>query len=451
MSLINKMLQELDKRHASQGAAAQPGSQKLASSLRPIAGGRVGSDLFWWIMAVVMLILIVWLAWVMWQVTPRPIATDLAYQHRQRMMAVKSAGSADTSSVPAATPAETAQSQEPAVSSAESPRVAAVTELKPPATTAKPDTMASGSSIDVLKLATSISTPIPERRASRGGASQPKADVTPPPKPDSAALSNVGKAPDPDRRPDAKPPSSAQERGKAESARVQSAPAADNLHAQPAEDAKLAVVAPQASSNAEPVRIDRRVTNSPFERAEVEYRRAVGLINQGRVAEGTDGLRSAISIEPGHEIARQTLVSLLMEQRRFDDAYPIIQKGLELNPSGSALASLLARILVERKDLPGALAILRKHSPGATGNADYHAFTAAVLQRLGRHAEAADEYQIALKLAPQSAAWWIGLGISQENVERRKEALVSFKRAQSIGGLSPDLVSFVEQRLRQLQ
>ena len=95
MSLINKMLQELDKRHASQGATGQPAQQNLASSLRPTSGGRVGSDLFWWIMAVVMLVLIVWLAWVMWQVTPKPLATDLAYQHRQRMQAVSSTPPSD--------------------------------------------------------------------------------------------------------------------------------------------------------------------------------------------------------------------------------------------------------------------------------------------------------------------------------------------------------------------
>ena len=447
MSLINKMLQELDKRHASQGAAAQTGSQKLASSLRPIAGGRVGSDLFWWIMAFVMLILIVWLAWVMWQVTPRPIATDLAYQHRQRMLAVKSAAPAEASAPAAAVePAPDAVATVPADALGRT----APAETKLPSAAAKADSPAEAASLDMLKLATSIATPIPDRRTTRSVVPSQKPEASPSQKPEPAKALTAGKSPELDRRAEARlAPTS--ERGKSEAARSSQALSADRSHAQPAEEAKLALATPSTPAAVEPTRIDRRVTNSTFEKAEVEYRRAVGLINQGRVAEGTDGLRSALALEPGHENARQTLVSLLMEQRRFDDAYPIIQRGLELNPSASALASLLARILVERKDLPGALAVLRKYSPGATGNADYHAFSAAVLQRLGRHAEAADEYQIALKLAPQSAAWWIGLGISQENVERRKEALASFKRAQSIGGLSPELVTFVEQRLRQLQ
>jgi len=112
---------------------------------------------------------------------------------------------------------------------------------------------------------------------------------------------------------------------------------------------------------------------------------------------------------------------------------------------------LLARIQVERGDLQGAHDMLSRHAGSAANNADYHAFDAALLQRLGRHTEAVAGYQAALRLAPGAGVWWMGLGISLQADNRGTEALEAFRRAKAAGGLSPDLLGFVDQRLKQLQ
>jgi MSHA biogenesis protein MshN len=112
---------------------------------------------------------------------------------------------------------------------------------------------------------------------------------------------------------------------------------------------------------------------------------------------------------------------------------------------------LLARILVESNDIPAALIVLRRHAAPADRNPDFHAFAAALYQRLDRHQEAIEQYQTALGLAPSAGVWWLGLGISFQAVGRPKDALESFTRAKSAGNLAPDLLAFVDQRLRQLQ
>ena len=45
----------------------------------------------------------------------------------------------------------------------------------------------------------------------------------------------------------------------------------------------------------------------------------------------------------------------------------------------------------------------------------------------------------------------MGMGISLQADNRGAEALDAFKRAKSEGGLSPDLLAFVDQRMKQLQ
>jgi len=434
MSLINKMLLELDKRHAPHGVGDQPAAQKLAAGLRPAAGGRVGSDMFWWAMAIVMLLLIAWLGWVIWQLTPRPVVTDLAYQHRQRMEAV---GLRPGPANPAVE-----QVAEQASPSGESAGAGARAVSTNSATASATPGVESPPQIDMLKLATSIDAPILPRREARAAA--PVSETTRSTQPRSVAGKSDGGTikPEPARPESSKPAA-------ATAPVVAGAPPARADEPKPAPPP--AARAPQIVASVDSGRIDKRVTSTPAERAESEYRRAIAFVNQGRVSEGLEGLRSALSIDAAHDGARQTLVSLLAEQRRFDEAFSAAQQGLEINPGNSGYAMLTARIMVERKDLKGALAVLQKHAPSAGSNAEYHAFTGALYQRLGRHAEAVDEYQTALRLSPQTGAWWVGLGISQEASERRKEAVISFKRAQSAGNLNPELVTFIDQRLRQLQ
>jgi MSHA biogenesis protein MshN len=378
VSLINQMLQDLDKRHASQGGLAAR-AEGLAQHIRPVTPRKVISEVFWRIMAVVMLIAVSWVAWLVWQLTPRPVVTELAYD------------SARKQAVPQGetTPAAPATATAAATIAASSPVAADAARAGGSAPAVSRDKV----SFDMLRLATEMATPL-ER-------------TMPIPKP--AAPKKT---------------------------------AAPGRSAGPAET---------SIALAEAGKIERRANTTPVERAESEFRRAVTLVNQGRIAEGMDGLRNALKINPTHETARQTLVALLLEAKRVDEAAAVLQEGLALNPENTGFAMLLARILVERNDVSGALAVLQKHAAPPDRNADFHAFAAALYQRLNRHNEAIEQYQAALRLAPSAGIWWVGLGMSFQAVERPKEALEAFNTAKSAGSLAPDLLGFVDQRLKQLQ
>jgi MSHA biogenesis protein MshN len=377
MSLINKMLRDLDKRHAASGALAGPATLGMSQHAHPVPGRALASDVFWRLMAAAMLFAVGWVAWVVWQMMPRPVVTELVYQQAKP--------------VPVASTAISDPAPRVAVAAA-APRAEPIPAAVAPAPAAAPRATGKGS-VDMLRLATELTTPIPQRRSASRSA--PKAASAP---------------------------------------------------------AKVASAQPvRAAEPAGKGTIDRRANTSAKYRADQEFRRAVNLVNQGRVAEGMDGFRNALEIDPAHEAARQTLVALLLEAKRVDEAATVLQAGLTVNPDNTGFAMLLARILVERNDVPNALFVLQRHAAPPNRNPDFHAFAAALYQRLGRHKEAIDQYETALRLAPSAGVWWVGLGISFQAAEQSKEAVEAYTHAKSSGNLAPELLAFVDQRLKQLQ
>lgn len=194
---------------------------------------------------------------------------------------------------------------------------------------------------------------------------------------------------------------------------------------------------------------DRPIT--PQQRADEEFRKATLLLNQGRINESLQGFRNALNIDAQHEASRQALLGLLIESKQFNEAQKLLKDTLKNNPNQSSYAMVLARIQVDQSGLDTALETLKTYSSSAMNNADYHGFFAALYQRKGSHTQAIEHYQIALRLAPQTAVWMMGLGISLQSMQRYSEAQDTFRRAKASGNLTPDLMAFVDQRLSQLQ
>ncbi|MDH4173911.1 MAG: tetratricopeptide repeat protein [Betaproteobacteria bacterium] len=376
MSIINKMLQELDRRHA---RAAPPG-QSLHPEVRAVRGVRGSGEWFWRVVAGLMLVAAAWTLWVVYQLQPRSIATELAERaaddSRRRVVAAP------------AQPTSVAEATLVAAPVGGRPAIPAET------VTAKPAPEKLAAPIEILRLALAIDTPL---------------------------------APRPARQP---------------------APAKAEVRSN---DAAAPRARPEAVRIAQP-RIEKRERDrTPTERAEEHFRRAAQMLEQGRVANAMDALRAALDADHAHQAARQTLVALYIEQRRIDDARRHLQEGLAFNPGYAPFAVALARIHVDRGEFPVALAVLEKAAAAGHGNADFHALHGAVLQRLGRHAPAADAYRLALGAGPQSGAAWVGLAISLEAQGNLPEAAEAFRRGVASGSLTDDVRAYADQRVRQLQ
>ena len=178
------------------------------------------------------------------------------------------------------------------------------------------------------------------------------------------------------------------------------------------------------------------------------YRRALVALQEGRLSVAMADLERALEIDPRNEAARQTYVSLLLENKRTDEAIRQLRLSLGIDPRQPGLAMVLARLQLERGG--PALETLMATLPYAGNSADYLAFLAGVLQRGQRHAEASRYYRDALQLAPGNGVWWMGLAISLQADQHLQEAREAYTRARQANGLTPELQAFIDRRIEQL-
>jgi MSHA biogenesis protein MshN len=365
MSVINKMLQDLDRRQAI-GAASD------TAVVRPSVARAGGHEWFWRTLAVLLAITLGWMGWVAVQIMPKPLATDLAFQ--------------------AAAEARSRAAAKPAV-----PKPVAA---HPPVAEPKPAEPAAPPS-DTLRLAVSLEA-------------LPKEPAPDPVKPAADPVRPVA--------------------GKAEVS-------------QPAPPKPKAVPAPASAKSS----VDKRDRGrSASESAEAYFRRAALLLNHGRVSEAEDQLVAALHADPSHVSARQAYVALLLEQQRVDVARRLLQDALVINPSQATFALALARIHAEQRDYLAALDVMDRAGSVAR-NPEFQALRAAVLQRLGRHGDATEAYQNAIRGGAQPATTWVGFGISLEALGRRSEAAQAYRRALAAGPIAAEAREYAENRARALE
>ncbi|MDH5600755.1 MAG: tetratricopeptide repeat protein [Gammaproteobacteria bacterium] len=186
--------------------------------------------------------------------------------------------------------------------------------------------------------------------------------------------------------------------------------------------------------------------------AEIAYKKGYKYLQQGRMREGKEYLREALSLYIPHIKAREMLAGIYIKSGHLISAAELLSEGVKVAPEYPLFAKLYARVLLEQNNPALAIQILNRGTAAAAINVepDYYALLAATHQRVKQHDKAVDIYLQLVKIRPEAGIWWLGLGISLEKSGKNKEALEAYQRAQKTGSLKAGLVKFTDNRVAAL-
>ncbi|MEO5672456.1 MAG: tetratricopeptide repeat protein [Ramlibacter sp.] len=440
MSLINKMLQDLEQRQAS-----TPQNEPIVGEVRSArAVTRSNTGLLVSLMLLTVAVIVAGV-WAFMQLRSEPAVLVVAAAPAKPPLAVKPVEAmpaptpaAVTPVVTAPAPVVTAPAQVAQPAAAMASPLAAATKVEPPAPVKPKETVAAKAPEAAPAKA---AAPVVEAKVA------PVAEAKPAPVavPKTAPVVEAKSAPIVEAKvaPPVAPAKSKPEEAKAVPvAAAVPPPKAEALP--PAEKQPARAVAVAADS-----RPQKSV--SPQQLSENLYKQSVVLVQQGKGGDARELLRQSLEAGPRNVAARQMLVGLLVESGNIEPAMALLRDGLKVQPGQGGLSINLARLQLEKADTAGAMATLEQGLAAIGDDPQYHAFYAAMLQRASRHDDAVKHYLAALRTDPSMPNWLVGIGISLQATGKESDALEAFQRAKDTGQLPAQLLAFVDQRLGQLR
>jgi MSHA biogenesis protein MshN len=300
MSIINKMLQELDRRHA---RAAPPGHAPHPE-VRVVHAAPGGREWFWRVTAALLLVAACWTVWVVYQLQPRSVATELAYRAAENTRR-RAAGTA-------------VLAQTPTVAVAAAP----VAEAAPPPPVEKPAPEKLAAPIETLRLALTIDTPLAPRaarqpRAARAEASVRTADATSPrDKRDGRVPPRIEK-----RERDRTPGDRAEHLFRVAAQALERGRVAD------AEEALTAALQEDYSHQAA-----RQTLIALY-------------IDQGRIEEARRQLQEGLAVNPSYAPFAVALARIYVDRHEYEEALKVLQRAGESGHGNADFQSLRGAIL----------------------------------------------------------------------------------------------------------
>lgn len=177
------------------------------------------------------------------------------------------------------------------------------------------------------------------------------------------------------------------------------------------------------------------------------YREAILFQEQSQLPEAIKKYHEALAQDARHIKARERLTDLLMKQGQLLEAQDLLYEGINLIPEHVLFSQQLARLYIEQGNDEKALSVLENSRELAQSEADFLGLLAATYQRLGRFTQAREAYTQALELLPLEGTWWAGLAIAYEAEKNWSAARDAYNRVRASLNVDPKLIAYAERRL----
>ncbi|MEP4891241.1 MAG: tetratricopeptide repeat protein [Aliiglaciecola sp.] len=161
-------------------------------------------------------------------------------------------------------------------------------------------------------------------------------------------------------------------------------------------------------------------------------------------------LDKLVQVTPDNTAARKRLASMLFAQGNHEKANATLQTGVDLYPGNLELRIMQARLYEQMKKPDQGFELLMAHRVSAYQAPDYIAYRATLAQKANNFEQARIDYQQLAKSQSANAKWWLGLAVVEERLGNMNGALDAYQHVKQLSQMSVEVEEFVEQRIRYL-
>ncbi len=173
---------------------------------------------------------------------------------------------------------------------------------------------------------------------------------------------------------------------------------------------------------------------------------AMSEAGEGHSKEAIRQLAVLVTQSPANNLARLNLINLLLKQGDSKSAENYLTMGLQQNPDYLPFVELKAKILVDKNQITRALALLESRSPSINQHLNYYSFIAALYLQQGQNDVAVKIYERLLTQDPNRSVWWMGLALGLDNLGRHAEAMQAYEHADQGNQLNSEVRAFIEKK-----
>lgn len=158
-------------------------------------------------------------------------------------------------------------------------------------------------------------------------------------------------------------------------------------------------------------------------------------------------LRELLSLKPQDVDARKKLAVILYANHDKNGARSILGDGINLLSDRPDFRLMLARIYFKEQNYFAAYETLQELEPEIKKHPEYYALQANVAKELSMFVEASHLYGRLALFEPDRAQWWLGLAISLDKSGESSAAVKAYERASDLRQLSASAEDFIRERI----
>ena len=206
---------------------------------------------------------------------------------------------------------------------------------------------------------------------------------------------------------------------------------------------------PNSNSQNEHFAMTEVVLSNP-QLAQKHIAQAAEFERSGQLEQAVSAYVQALQLDSSQHQARKQLAALYYGQGRLLAAADVLEQGIILYPKVADFSLLLARVQQVAGQDEAALATLAGISDTGDLGREKWVQQSEIAQKLGRFDLAETAYRNLTRQEPSQAKWWMGLGFSLDSQTQYRQAISAYKTALTLQGLSTNAAAYISHRLEQL-